>query len=441
MLVAIGVLILALAAAQPDARTAKQADALDLTMEQAVAIGVSRSFRLQRSRRNERIAGERVAGTKADLGPRAELIFGADQSQRYYDFRGAYDYNQRDPQFGADLTATASYDLDISGIRKRQLAQARLGRETSKIDVAQTALDVASDIRSSYVQALRAQQQVSVDMDYLGLLDSLIERARADQPGAVSFLESERSNAGLALDQSRQSADLSFSNLRQILRVTEDRPLRLTTSLQDPPQLPGRARLLSLAYENRRDLKQSEIRLEQARIARVQASDSRQPGLRASVFASQSANGDTFMLRGRNHGRTRSAGALVSFVLPIFTYDGGQLISSRNIAAIQAEQAMADAEEAKERAETEINQEMIGISGALERLKRLPDPRQARRALADAEQQMLAAGPKDAAGMLAQVTNARQNWKASVLSRIEAVTGYYTNYYRLQQTLGTELVE
>ena len=437
----ISVLALSLAAAQPGATGEPAVSPLELTMDEAVEIGTSRSFRLQRSRRNGRIAEERVRGTKGALGPRFDVNLGANQSQRYYDFQGTYDYNQATPQFDSTVGANASYEFDISGIRKRQLQQAGLSREVSAVDAAQASVDVAADIRSNYVRALRSQQQVSVDGEYLELLDSLIARARVSQPTTVGFLESERSNAALTLEQSKQVADLTFSNLRQILRLEEDRPLKLTTELPKPPPLPGRDRLLSIAYENRNDLKHSEIRLKQARIAKIQAMDSRRPTLRVSAFASQALTGDTLLLGGENHGRSRTLGALVNFALPLFSYDGGQLAANRNIASIQADQAMADAEEAKERAENEINQVLIGLNRARERLSKLPDVQQAHQSLSQAEQQMLAAPAREAAGLLAQVTNARQNWKASVLSRNDALTAYYTNYYQLQRSLGTETVQ
>ena len=437
----ISLLALALAGGQVDAPNDTELGALALTMEEAVEIGISRSFRLQRSRRNDRIAAERVRGTKAGLGPRFDLTFGADQSQRYYEFEGTFDYNQATPQFQTVLGASASYDLDVSGARKRQLQQVRLSQQATAVDANQAAVDVAADIRTNYVQALRSQQQVEADSDYLELLDGLIAKARISQPSTVGFLESERANAALALEQSKQNADLNFSNLRQTLRLKIERPLTLTTSLPLPEPLPTMERLLGIAHEHRSDLKQSEIRLKQARIAKIQATDSRRPTLRASAFATQAMNADTFMLTGENHGRTRSAGALVTFALPVLAYDGGQINFNRNIASIQAEQAMAEAEESKERAESEISQAMIGLDRAQKRLSKLPDVGQARRSLAQAEQQMLGASPEDAASMLAQVTNARQNLRASLVSRIDALTAYYTSYYRLQRSLGTETVQ
>ena len=430
----------AAAVAQPNLSDSVE-PAVQLTLEEAVEIGTERSFKLQRSMRNERIAVERVNGTKAGLGPRLDVGYGADQSQRYYDFKGTYDYNQGRPSFLTDLNANASYSIDIAGVQKRQLQQARLSKDATDVDLRQTRLDVSSDIRINYVQALRAQEQVDADTQYLKQIEALLERARVSQPTVVSFLETERANAQQTLQGTKQNADLAFSNLRQTLRLRNNQPIELTSKLVNPAPLPSADQLMRLAHDNRNDLKQADIRLKQARIQKIQASDSRRPSLRAGLNAGYSLNGDYVTLGGDNHGRTRQAAALLNFNLPLFLYDGGQLKSQRNIANIQAEQALADAEEAKERAENEVNQTMIGLDRAQQRLKALPDSNQARRSLTQAEQQMLAASPTEAAGILAQVTNARQNWRSSVLSRNDALTEFYQSYYRLQRSVGTETIQ
>lgn len=275
---------------------------------------------------------------------------------------------------------------------------------------------------------------------YLSLIESLLDRAKLSQPSVVSFLESERQNALQNLVSTKTNADITFSNLRQLLRLESDQPLELTSELANPASLPSTPKLLQIAFANRNDLKQSEIRLQQARIARIQAGDSRKPSLRASAYAGQSFTGNYVTLGGDNHGRSRQAAAVVNFNLPLLLYDGGQLDSNKRIALIQADQAVADAEEAKERAETEINQIVIGLNRAQQRLKSLPDPDKGRQSLAQAEAQMLASSAAEAAGALAQVTNARQNWRTSVVSRNDALTDFYASFFRLQRSLGTEEV-
>jgi outer membrane protein TolC len=427
---------LALTIAQPDA----PGDRLLLSLDDAVELGTEKSFRLQRAVRNDKIAEQRLRGTKAGLGPRLDVGYGADQSQRYYDFRGTYDYNQGQPGFQTDATANASYNIDIAGVTKRQVRHARLGRDLSQLDRRQATLDVATDIRTSYVQALRAQEQVEAATEYLALIDALLERAKVSQPNVAPFLQTERQNAQQSLQSTKTDADLAYSNLRQQLRLDNDQAVELTSELRNPAPLPSNDRLLQIAYQNRTDLKQSDIRLQQARLAKVQATDSRKPSLRASAYAGQAFNGDYLTLGGKNHGRTRQAAALLNLNVPLFLFDGGQLNSNKQIAMIQADQAVADSEEAKERAANEINRISIGLARAQERLESLPDATQARQSLAQAEQQMLSAAPGEAAGALAQVTNARQNWRSSVVSRNDALTDFYASFFRLQRSLGTEQV-
>ncbi|HEX6661493.1 MAG TPA: TolC family protein [Sphingomicrobium sp.] len=412
---------------------------LELTIDDAVAVAVDRSFQVQRSERDQRIAQERTRAARGAMGPRLDLSLGADQAQRYYEFNGNYDYSVATPQFATTAGVSASYDFDISGVRRRSLEQTRLAQQSGSIDAEQTILNTAVDARLSYMQALRAQQQVEVDEQYLFLLDRLIANARSRQASVVDFLMTERSNSALILDQSRQAADLAISSLRQQLRLETDRPLRLTSRPTAALAVPSFARLVEIASAHRSDLRQSEIRLRQARLAQIQASDFRRPSLRASAFANHTLTGETFISHGKGLGRTRSAGIGLSFNLPLWSYDGGALDSARRIAAIQAEQALADSEEAKERAGNEISAELIAIDRDRARMERTPDSAQARQSLDRAEEQMLAASPKDATALLAQISNARQNWRASLTLKYDALTAYYAEYFRLQRSLGTDL--
>jgi outer membrane protein TolC len=195
--------------------------------------------------------------------------------------------------------------------------------------------------------------------------------------------------------------------------------------------------LMEIATRNRIDLRQAEIRLQQARLATVQASDSRRPSLRLTAYAQQRMN-DEFPTVEDFDGQTRSAGILIGANVPIVQYDGGILRANRRIAGIQADQALADREESIERAENEINTVMIGINRARQRLSSLPDVDQALEALERVEILMLSSPAAEAPGLVAQVTNARQNWRSAVVSRNDAMTDFYSNYFRLQRAVGTQ---
>jgi outer membrane protein TolC len=411
-------------------------------MEEAVETSLARSFRVQRSNRNEQIAERRIEVSRAQNRLRLDVGLGAGQNQSYYDFRGnAFSFNRAEPQFYADGHASASLPLDISGVTRRQIRQAQFSHESSKLDRDQASLDVSTDVRSAYTTSLRSQETVRADQAYLERIDAVLSQARTRQPSVVPFLETERSNAHQTVQSSRTTADLSMQSLRLLLHVPRVTRLVLTSELPSAPaQLPTTDALLDLATRNRVDLRQTEIRLKQARLSAVQASDSRRPRLGITAYGSQRLNDKLPNFRNFD-GRTRSGGLVITGSVPIFVVDGGQLRNQRHITAIQAEQALADREEATERAENEINQVMIALDSAQQRLRNLPNVEQALAGLGRAEQLMLAAPADDAPGFVAQVTNARQNWRSAVVSRNDVLTDFYSNYYRLQKSVGTEDVQ
>jgi outer membrane protein TolC len=439
---ATGALLLASPLAAQPLEQPQAAETINLSISDAVEIGLERSFRVQRSNRNESMAERRVDNARAGLRPRFDLSGSVSQDQRYLDHQGAvYDYNQGRPSFYTSANATASIPFDISGVTRRQIRQAEFSHQLSELDLAQASIDIATEIRTHYVNALRAQEQVRAEEEYVALTSRLLEQALMQQSGVAPFLETERDNAIQNLESTRTSADLTMSNLRQALRLPRETPLSLTNSLPQAQQVPSMDMLLETAARNRNDLKQAQVRLDQARLTRQQAMDSRRPNLSVNAYAIQSLTGRSpyvFYEKDRDYGRTLNTGVALNLRVPLIQYDGGILRNNRQIADIQADQALADAAEAIERAENEITQILIGLNRARQRLASLPDPAQARSALERAESLMLAASPSDAPALIAQVTNARQNWRSAVVSRNEAMSDYYSNFFRLQRATGTE---
>lgn len=59
--------------------------------------------------------------------------------------------------------------------------------------------------------------------------------------------------------------------------------------------------------------------------------ESHLPSLRVSAFASHSLTGEAFVHRWSGIGRSNSAGVALSFNLPIWSYDGGELNAARTL--------------------------------------------------------------------------------------------------------------
>ena len=156
-------------------------------MEEAVEIGISRSFRLA-SGTNDRIAAERVRGTIS--------WFGSARFDRHLE-----------PTSHSATTSSRALSITTRQLRNFKLPLAPAPLTTRRLGSAeapaaagsaqsgsnrghcnQAAVDVAADIRTNYVQALRSQQQVEADGDYLRLLDGLIVKAQISQPSTSAFL-------------------------------------------------------------------------------------------------------------------------------------------------------------------------------------------------------------------------------------------------------------
>lgn len=429
-------------ASQDGAGVVARPPSLALSIDDAVTRALQQNFRMQRSNRNEDIAEARVRGVRSNLRPRFDLSINANQNQSYYEFAGtALQFNRAEPQFYVDAYASASLPLDISGVTRRQVEQSEFSHDLITLDQRQAEIDVSTEVRTSYVAALRAQEQVNADQVYLDLLDELIGEARSRQPSVVPFLQTERANALQALASTSTSRDLAVSSLLQLLRLGREVTLVLTTVLPPPPPIPATENLLDLADQNRIDLKQADIRLRQARLAAIQAGDSRRPSLRLTAYGSQRLNAETPLFNDDQQGRTTSGGVIISATIPLAYYDGGFLQQQRRITEIQAEQAVADRQEGIERAANEINQVMISLMRARQRLGSLPDANQALVGLRRVEALLLDAPAGDAPSLVAQVTNARQNWRSAVVSRNDALTDFYASYYRLQRAVGSDGVE
>ena len=410
---------------------------LSISMDDAVTMARVRSFRVQRGLRDDKIANLRLATARAQTGPRFDLSANASQAESYYSSRSElFRSHSTDSAFLMDLQASASMPIDIAGVQRRQVQQARLSRAISELELAQTYIDVTAEVRSVYVGALRAQEQVSADEAVVTRIDALITRIGEDKADSKAYLQTERSNATQVLESSRTDAEIVQGDLKQALRLPPETRLILTSRLNDPQSLPKTREILQTAYAHRTDIKQSKLRLEQARLSEKQIADDRKPSLDVTAFANQSIGGPLFRQPYRN--RFRSVSAILSLTIPLLQYDGGALGNNRRVSQLEMEQAEADIEERREGVETEIRQALIALTRAQARLGTLPDVAQALAALEHAESAMLAASPGQASALLAQVTNARASWRSAVTSSIDAQTDYYLALYRLQRSMGGE---
>lgn len=407
----------------------------DLSIDDAVALAQQRSFKTARARRSLRQNELRYDNAKSQYLPRLTTSFGINQQERELAAYGrTYAYQVSTlGQFQGSANADLSMPIDVGGVIRRQVRQADLWRGISATDVTNTALDVTLDVETSYLNALRAQNNADADELVAKEIEALLTRAGASSPIA-GFLQVELANAQQTAQSSRESADNAQDGLKQLLRAPPETRLRLTSDFRGRKQPIEHNGLVERALSKRPDVQSAELRVTQAQTTIQQAYDSRKPSVRVGAFASQQLAGGAFY-DGR-YDRLRQEGGLLNVSVPFVQWDNGQLRRNKEVAEVQREQADADLEELRERVAYDVRQQLLAVSRAENRISKLPDPKQALQALQRAEQMLLSAPPETAQGLIAQVSNARQAWRSAETATADAYIDYNNAVFRLKRLIG-----
>lgn len=407
----------------------------NLSVDDAVALALQRSFKAARTARSLREKELRYGNAKAEYLPRltTNVAFGQQASELASHGSTYSDQVASLSQFQGSANADLSMPLDVGGVIRRQVRQADLGRGIAADDVTNTELDVTLDVQTSYLSALRAQNNADADELVAKEIQDLLQRAGSQSPIA-SFLQVELANARQTAQTSRENSDNAQDSLKQLLRVPPETRLRLTSDFRDRKLPVEHDGLVQQALKNRPDMQSALLRVRQAQTTIDQVSDGRKPSVRLDVFASQQiAAGAAY--EGR-YDWLRQGGGLVNVSVPLAQWDNGELHRDKEAARLQREQADADVEELREKVAYDVRQQLLAVSRAENRIRNLPDPKQALRALQHAEQMLLSAPPETAQGLVAQVSNARQAWRSAETATADAYIDYNNAVFRLKRLIG-----
>lgn len=407
----------------------------DLSIEDAVALSEQRSFKIARAARTLSESKLRYDNARAQYLPTVTTSIALNQQARDLAAIGStYSYQlSSSSNFQANASAGLSMPIDIGGVIHRQVRQADLLRGIATRDLSDASLGVTLDVETSYLAALRAQNDADADEAVAEEIASLLTRAGPKSPLA-SFLQVELANAQQTAQSSRENADNAQDSLKQMLRVAPETHLRLTSDFRGRKEPIDRNRLLARALANRPDVQSAELRVKQAQTAIKQVSDYRQPSVRVGAFASQQLAGGA--IYDGSYDGLRQEGGLVSLNVPLLQWDDGQLRRNKEVASLQKDQADADLEELRERVAYDVRQQVLAVNRAENRIRNLPDPKQALQVLQRAEQMLLSAPPETAQGLLAQVSNARQAWRSAETATADAFIDYNLAVFKLKRLIG-----
>ena len=407
----------------------------DLSIDDAVVLAQQRSFKTARAHRSLGQNELRYSNAKSQYLPKLTSNVTLNQQARGLASKGStYAYSVSNlGQFQGTASADLSMPIDVGGVIHRQVRQADIWRGIAANDVTNTALDVSLDVQTSYLNALRAQNNADADERVAKEIEDLLARA-GPKSALASFLQVELANAQQTAQSSRESADNAQDGLKQLLRVPPEARLRLTSDFRGRKQPVERNGLLARALGGRPDVQSALLRVKQAQTSIEQVSDSRKPTVRIGAFASQQLAGGA--VYDGSYDRLRQEGGLVNITVPFVQWDNGQLRRNKEVARIAREQADADLEELRERVAYDVRQQLLAVTRAENRISNLPDPNQALQALKRAEQMLLSAPPETAQGLVAQVSNARQAWRSAETATADAYIDYNNAVFRLKRLIG-----
>lgn len=409
---------------------------LSLSMDDAVSMAFERGLRVKRMNRNVEISELRLATTRAMRLPRFDTYLNVNEVARGGRYTTPFYRGKNEPyaSFQAGVTGVINAPIDIAGTTARQVEQATLSSDSARLYQRQAMVDVGTDVRIAYLDALRAQGAVEADEALVADLTRLADRARQQQHAALSFLEVELANARQMLSASRSGAESAQTGLKQQLRLPLDTALNLHTRLSDEvPHLDTTA-AVDLALSQRAEIRDARLRVQQAEMAAQQVRDGRKPYMNVYAYINESRTGPTASKHNEN--RYQNWSVMVNFSMPLLYWDWGIMDNNARTAALSREQALDDIVETEDRIRAELRQLTSNLEQARRRLASLPRKDLAQQALTQAEDQLFRSA--DWQVHVAQVSNARNVWRLTHTAAIDALADYYTSYYRLKRAMGEE---
>jgi outer membrane protein len=435
------------APSSPDSRPAPSASAaqeplspnrLELSLDEAAELARMGATRVERAERSARIAELQVKSARAAYYPRVDVAISANQSARGSAFR-ASDVAFRQGlvgDFRGGVSVNASVPIDIAGIIGRQVKSSRINETIASLEVDRARKETVADVQIAYLAALQAQNALELDRQVIASIRRLIGNAARKAPQVVSFLGLELANSQQLLATRDAALDQAKDNLKRLLGIEPGTDVVLTSTLPAADGLKGliQDREGASRLDERLDLAIARHRLDQAELTVKRSGDQRKPSIRAGVYLDQFFGGEFVSDTGETS--TRSVGLNLSLNFPVLNFDAGQSGNSKKIAKLQAEQARSDLRDARRQAEYEWKQARASWTRAIQRLDVLPNAKDAAKALAFAERNLLSASAEDAPSRLAQLSNARAAWRSAEGAVRDAIVELATAAIRLRKAEG-----
>ncbi len=245
-----------------------------ITFSEAVRIALDRNIALQQAENQVELASIDVSRARMNFFPSLSLSSNGRQTygRQFSQIEGEI-RNEQTQNVSADINSSINLFNGFNDVATYR--QARLNQEAGQYDLERARQTVVFTVMSDYVTLIERREQIRVQEENLESVRSLLEEVEAfTEVGArpISDLYQQQAavaNAELALLQAQQQYQIAESNLIRTLQLDPFQPYEFEApsvdDLEITPEQYDLSTLLRNAYENRPDIRASELGIQAAR--------------------------------------------------------------------------------------------------------------------------------------------------------------------------------
>ena len=249
------------------------ADAMSLTLAEAIHTALAANTGLRLTQTNERSADAAVKQARGRNSIAAE----ASDTLRTSKMR------DEDAQTSNALALSARLPLYSGGANEANIAAGELGARAARLATERAREELKYEVTAAYWDAVEAGKKIEVQRDTVNKYDAHLKNVTAlYEAGAqakIDVLRSsvELSNARQELIRAENAYEVSLATLRNLLNISRTEPLTLTTEVAVQPFGTSVEDCISYAYRSRLDLAAARDQLRQRELAVESARAGKKP--------------------------------------------------------------------------------------------------------------------------------------------------------------------
>jgi outer membrane protein len=413
---------------------------MTLTIDQAVQMSLERNLNITLAQSQVETSSAQVTGAFGAFLPQININAGYNKQLTASQFViDGVQLGIERPDASYSAQATAGLVLFDGFSRTANYKAARATFDASYETLNRTRQDIAFQVRTAFLNALRSDQIIEIRRSDLDLANERLEQTRGlveggtAQIGEVYSQEAEVANAELSLEQARTDALINRNNLILLLNLDPNTDVRLSSeglaSSVDSAQIASARAEIGSANDlylrqaaERRDIKAARLRAE--------ASSARVTAARAGYFPTLSTSLGWYWQKSGTPDATDNLQFGLS--LQYSPFDGFRTSEQVQLAEAQRQSDEIDLRRLEIQARSDIQQALARLDGAERQIQA------AAKSVAAARQSRYAADEryKLGAGSYADYLLANAQYLTAQINQVNAVFNYRMALFEVHHQMG-----